>query len=75
MNDYLDNDKSVSFSIKYNFHGKDFPIVFQCGDERCYSIIELDFSFENARLRVFDFENKVEIFKLKKMNYFVHIPI
>ena len=59
--DYIENDPTISFSIKYNIGGKEFPIIFQGANERFYSLIEIDLLFEKSRYRIYDFGGKIEI--------------
>lgn len=66
LNDYRDNDPTVSFSIKYNIEGKGFPVLFQAADERLFSLIEVDLLFEKSRFKITDFGGKIEISKVEK---------
>lgn len=70
IQDYSAHDLSVSFSVNYKYEEQSVPIIFQCGDERLYSIIELDFLFESSRIRIFDFERNAEISVLKPDEHF-----
>lgn len=70
VHDHIQEDPSVSFSVNYHWDETEFPIVFQCGDERIYSQIEWNIYFEKSRVRVFDFEDKVEHFELNEAPLF-----
>ena len=66
VNDYIEDDPSISFSVNYRWRDSEFPVVFQCGDERVYSQIEWNIYFEKSRIRVFDFEERFEQFELRE---------
>ena len=69
--DYVKEDSSVGFTIKYiNEFDESFPIVFQTGNVKKYFFIELDFIFERGRLRISNFESISEKFKvIKDLNF------
>ncbi len=66
INDYSDEDLSISFSIDYYYNNNKFPVILQVANEKCFSLIELDLLFEKARYRIFNSGNKVEIYKVEK---------
>lgn len=66
INDYSDEDLSMSFSIDYYYNNNKFPVILQVANEKCFSLIEFDLLFEKARYRIFDSGDKVEIYKVEK---------
>ena len=69
-NDYSLSDKSVSFCVNYNYNQKPFSVIFNCLDERKFSLIELDLIFEKQRFRIFDSGSKIQTYKLNKNKVF-----
>jgi len=66
INDYKDEDLSISFSIDYSYNSNKFPAILQVANEKFFSLIEFDLVFEKARYRIFNFGAKVEIYKVEK---------
>jgi len=66
INDYNDEDLSISFSIDYYYKNNKFPVILQVANEKCFSLIEFDLVFEKARYRIFNSGDKVEIYKVEK---------
>ncbi len=66
INDYIDEDLSISFSVDYHYNNSKFPVILQVANEKCFSLIEFDLILEKARYRIFDFGAKVEIYKVEK---------
>jgi len=66
INDYTNEDLSISFSIDYHYNNNRFPVILQVANEKYFSLIEFDLVFEKARYRIFDFGAKVEIYKVEK---------
>jgi len=64
--DYLEEDQSIGFSIEYQLDGKQFPVIFQTGNEKNFSLIELDIIFEKSRFRFYHFGEKVETYRVEK---------
>ncbi|HBS47699.1 TPA: hypothetical protein DEO28_05045 [Candidatus Dependentiae bacterium] len=70
VNDYKEQDLSISFSVKYEYKAHKFPVFFQASDERFFSLIEFDIVFEKKRFRFFDFGNQVEIYEVENDHVF-----
>ncbi len=66
INDYSDEDLSISFSIDYYYNNSKFPAILQVADEKCFSLIEFDLLFEKTRYRIFNYGDKVKIYKVEK---------
>jgi len=66
INDYTNEDLSISFSVDYYYDNYKFPAILQVANEKYFSLIEFDLVFEKARYRIFDFGAKVEIYKVEK---------
>ena len=68
--DYLTDDKSVTFSVDYKYNSFPFTVIFHALDERRFSLIELDLFFEKNRFRIYDFGGKIEIYKVENDKVF-----
>jgi len=66
INDYSDEDLSISFSIDYYYNNNQFPAILQVANEKYFSLIEFDLLFEKVRYRIFNSGDKVEIYKVEK---------
>ena len=66
VDDYIKNDKSISFSINFKYNKNHFPVIFQAANENHFSIIEIDIIFSKKRFRIFDFGSKVEVYDISK---------
>lgn len=66
INDYSNEDLSISFSIDYYYNNNKFPVILQVANEKYFSLIEFDLLFEKARYRIFNSGDKVEIYKVEK---------
>jgi predicted dehydrogenase len=64
--DHNEEDPSIGFSIEYQVNGEQFPVVFQTGNEKNFSLIELDIILEKSRFRFYNFSEKVETYRVEK---------
>lgn len=69
-NDYSLNDMSVSFSVNYTYNKKPSPVIFNCLNEKMFSLIELDLIFEKQRFRIFDSGGSIQTYKITKNKVF-----
>lgn len=66
INDYTNEDLSISFSVDYHYNNNKFPVILQVANEKCFSLIEFDLLFEKARYRIINSGGKVEIYRIEK---------
>ena len=66
VNDYKEEDLSLSFVLRFKNAESSFPVVFNALDERNYSLIELDLFFEKQRIRLHEFGGKADTFSVKE---------
>lgn len=70
VDDNTRDDTSISFSIKYNYNGTNFPVILQSLNEKFFSLIEIDLFFEKNRFRIYEFGSKVEVYQIKNDELF-----
>ena len=70
VDDYIKNDKSISFSINFKYNKNHFPVIFQAANENHFSIIEIDIIFSKKDLGFLILDQRLKFMIYQRICYF-----